>query len=113
MLNWRELYERLGISERTLHYLRTGARNPSPKLVRRIVELERESGLASPSTVTLACQDSRSEYVTNRDAKQLDIVELRAQIAALKQQLAALEDYVARFAGDSGKEGSHAKRKLG
>lgn len=54
LMNWRELCEQLEISQRTLHYLRISARNPSPKLQRRIAELEQKAGLSpaeSPGSV--------------------------------------------------------------
>jgi transcriptional regulator with XRE-family HTH domain len=91
MLNWRELYERLGISERTLHYLRTGARNPSPKVLRRITELEAEAGIVSPRPVSLAVHSPAVDYTVKRERKPLDIVELKRHVAELKRQVASLE----------------------
>lgn len=41
-LSWRELAAQLGVGETMLHYLRTGQRRASPKLHRRVCELERQ-----------------------------------------------------------------------
>lgn len=91
VLNWREFYERLGISERTLHYLRTGARNPSPKILRRIADLEREAGIGTDPPRRLQVREASSEYVVSVDRKPLDIVAVRKQVEQLEAQLTALK----------------------
>lgn len=45
-LSWGELCDQLGIGRSMLAYLRSGARNPSMKLLRRIIEAERAAGIA-------------------------------------------------------------------
>jgi transcriptional regulator with XRE-family HTH domain len=91
MQGWKELASTLGITVTMLHYLRTGARNPSPKLLRRINELETEAGLVSPVPSRLLVKESEVSYTTKREAKHIDIVEIRRQVADLKRQVASLE----------------------
>ncbi|MDZ7317468.1 MAG: hypothetical protein ONB24_15255 [candidate division KSB1 bacterium] len=50
VLDWGGMCRYLGIKRSMLHYLRTGARNPSPKLLRKIIEAERAAGLLPPET---------------------------------------------------------------
>jgi transcriptional regulator with XRE-family HTH domain len=90
-LTWTELQERLGVGESMLYFMRTGARNPSPKVLRRITELEVEAGIATPRPPHIVVKESPVEYTVTRERKQLDIVELKRQVAALKRQLATLE----------------------
>jgi hypothetical protein len=77
-----------------LHYLRTGARNPSPKVLRRIMELEVESGLVVPPTHPIAVRESHPVYSTNVHTKQLDIVELRCKIAELDRLSVELKQMI-------------------
>ena len=89
--SWKELAESLSIGSTMLHYLRTGARNPSPKVLRKIIELETEAGLVSPVPSRLLVKESEVSYTTKREAKHIDIVEIRRQVADLKRQVASLE----------------------
>ena len=50
-VTWAELREVLGIGETMLHYLKTGQRQPSPKLIRRIEQAEREADLLPPAAI--------------------------------------------------------------
>ena len=90
-LTWGELSTRLQLSRAMLDFMRTGARNPSPKVLRRITELEVEAGIATPRPPHTVVKESPVDYTVRRDRKQLDIVELRRQVAAMKRQLASLE----------------------
>lgn len=47
-MSWIELQKKLDISESTLYFLRTGARKPSPALLRKIVALEIAAGITHP-----------------------------------------------------------------
>ena len=88
---WKELADTLGITVVMLHYLRKGARNPSPKLLRRIMELETDAGLSPPSNTRLMVRETGPEYVTTRDRKHIDIVEARRQVVELERQLSLLK----------------------
>jgi transcriptional regulator with XRE-family HTH domain len=44
-LSWGELATHIGISRAMLDFIRNGSREPSPKTARRIMEVERESGI--------------------------------------------------------------------
>lgn len=50
-LNWGELAAKLEISRAMLDFIRTGARNPSPKILRKIELAEIEAGLKSEANV--------------------------------------------------------------
>jgi transcriptional regulator with XRE-family HTH domain len=91
MLTWNELQERLGVSESMLYFMRTGERQPSPKLMRRIMELEREAGIVTDPPKRLLVSERPAEYTTKVERKPLDIVVLRQQVTDLKRQVAALE----------------------
>ena len=90
-VSWAELQTRLGCSESMLYFMRKGDRNPSPKLLRRIMELETEAGLSPPSPPRLQVRDGPSDYVPKVDRKHLHIVELRKQISIMEAQLASLK----------------------
>ena len=90
-LTWGELSTRLQLSRAMLDFMRTGARNPSPKVLRRITELEVEAGIATPRPPPIVVKESPVEYTVTRNRKPLDIVELKRQVAAMKRQLASLE----------------------
>ena len=90
VLNWREFYERLGISERTLHYIRTGARNPSPKLLRRIMELETEAGLTEPVPSPMMVRETPGVYSVTRPTKHLNIVDLKHDLEQIEAVARAL-----------------------
>ena len=85
--SWSELCKTLGIGATMLHYLRSGARNPSPKLMRRIVELEIEAGIATPKEV-LAVREAPAQYGPE---KQLNKVELKHLVSELETILARLK----------------------
>ena len=65
----------------------SGARNPSPKLLRKIIALEQDAGLAKPPA-TLAVRESMPGYET---AKQLNKLDLKHLISDLEKTLAALK----------------------
>jgi prophage antirepressor-like protein len=87
LLTWKELQNRLEISESTLYFLRSGARKPSPKLLRKIVAMEVEAGLTKPPD-TLAVRETQPGY---KATKQLNIVDLKHLISDMEKQLAALK----------------------
>jgi hypothetical protein len=75
-----------------LHYLRTGERKPSPKLMRRIMELETEAGISQPVPSPMMVRETPGVYSVTRPAKHLNIVELKhdlEQIEALARALRA------------------------
>jgi len=41
----------IGVSKTLYHYWKTGQRSPSPEKLRRIIELEKEAGIAPPPPV--------------------------------------------------------------
>jgi transcriptional regulator with XRE-family HTH domain len=92
MLTWNELQERLGVSESMLYFMRTGARNPSPKMLRRIMELETEAGISQPVPSPMMVRETPGVYSVTRPAKHLNIVDLKhdlEQIEALARALRA------------------------
>ena len=91
-VNWRELSERLEISQSMLFQCLKGTRNPSPKMLRRIVELETEAGLrSSPVSNPMLVRDPPIEYPSSVEQKHIDIRALRQQITDLKRQVASME----------------------
>ena len=58
VLGWSELAERLEISRAMLDFVKTGKRNASPKLLRRIEQAEREAGIATETPLDRACEGS-------------------------------------------------------
>jgi hypothetical protein len=91
MLTWTELQERLGVSESMLYFMRTGARKPSPKMLRRITELEREAGIGTYSPRRLLAREPSADYNPSVERKPLDIVAVRQQVSDLKRQIELLE----------------------
>jgi transcriptional regulator with XRE-family HTH domain len=92
---WKELAQALGITVTGLHYLRKGERSPSPKVMRRIIELETQIGITSlPTTPTppVTLRDSQPEYDDKRESKQLNIVSLRKELNELKGQVTAVQE---------------------
>ena len=87
LLTWKELQNRLEISESTLYFLRSGARKPSPKLLRKIIALEQDAGLEKPPA-TLAVRESMPGYETT---KQLNKLDLKHLISDLENTLLALK----------------------
>jgi hypothetical protein len=92
LLTWTELQERLGVSESMLYFMRTGDRHPSPKMLRRIMELESGAGIRSPPVPhpTLV-REPPMEYRVGVERKHIDIQAVRQQVTDLKRQVAALE----------------------
>ena len=89
---WKELAFTLGITVTMLHYLRTGERNPSPKLLRRIMELETEAGISQPVPSPMMVRETPGVYSVIRPTKHLNIVDLKhdlEQIEALARALRA------------------------
>ena len=87
MLSWVDLAKALDIGLTMLHYIRSGARNPSSKLLRKIIALEQDAGLAKPPA-TLAVRESMPGYET---AKQLNKLDLKHLISDLEKTLLALK----------------------
>lgn len=58
MVDWGELCARLEIGASMMHYLRHGQRQPSPKLMRRIVALEASLHKSGTSDSLLAARDA-------------------------------------------------------
>jgi hypothetical protein len=72
--------------------LLSGTRNPSPKLQRRISELETEAGLhAAPVAHPMLVRESQADYSHSVDSKHLHITELKRQVAVIERQLAELK----------------------
>jgi hypothetical protein len=90
LVNWRELAERLAISERSLHYIRLSARNPSPKLMRRISDLEQEAGLSKPSASSMAVGESAGEYHVGAGKKAVNMLELLQDVKRIEEQVHTL-----------------------
>lgn len=74
-----------------LDFMRTGARNPSPKMLRRIMELEVEAGLQRPLSHPMLVRESQADYSHSVDSKHLHITELKRQVAVIERQLAELK----------------------
>lgn len=74
-----------------MHYLRKGDRNPSPKLIRKIEELERSSGLLPPAVVPYPVEkpEEPPDVAESLRALRAEVAELRKEITALRK---ALED---------------------
>ena len=92
LLTWTELQERLGVSESMLYFMRTGDRHPSPKMLRRIVELETEAGLTQPVPSPMMVRETPGVYSVTRPTNHLNIVDLKhdlEQIEALARALRA------------------------
>jgi transcriptional regulator with XRE-family HTH domain len=102
MLTWNELQERLGVSESMLYFMRTGARHPSPKMLRRIMELETEAGLSVFPSRPLLVKESPVEYTPSVERKHLDIVQIRRQVTEMERQLAALKRLLEDSNADNG-----------
>ena len=88
---WKELAKSLEITVTMLHYLRTGERQPSPKLLRRIMDLERESGIGTDFPRRLLAREPSPDYNPSVERKPLDIVAVRQQVSDLKRQIEYLE----------------------
>ena len=94
LVNWRELAERLAISERSLHYIRLSARNPSSKLMRRIIELEQEAGLRPHTLAVQVVKESAAEYDANPKTKELNMLELLQDVKRIEENVVALRKRV-------------------
>jgi transcriptional regulator with XRE-family HTH domain len=90
-LTWGELSKRLQISRAMLDFMRTGDRHPSPKMLRRIMELETEAGLTHPVPSPMMVRESQADYSHSVDSKHLHITELKRQVAVIERQLAELK----------------------
>jgi transcriptional regulator with XRE-family HTH domain len=91
LVNWRELCEKLDISERTLHYIRISERNPSPKLIRKIVELEHQAGIAPAVSPGAAVREHPGEYRVEKMEKEINKLEAIQEINRIRESLAKLE----------------------
>ena len=94
LVNWRELCEKLGISERTLHYIRIAARNPSPKLMRKIVELEHQASIAPAVFPGAAVREHPGEYCVEKREKELNKLEALQEINRIRESLNKLEKLI-------------------
>lgn len=98
-LNWRELAARLHISEVMIHYIRSGTRNPSPRTMRRVMDLERQiqENVTSPKQPPLlrdgpaACGDGIQRLEDQAPEIPTPGPELIAFIRALEQTLNELK----------------------
>jgi transcriptional regulator with XRE-family HTH domain len=91
-LSWGELRKDLDVGETTLHYLKTGERNPSPKLLRRIEAAERAAGLVpsgpdSRLTIPEPRAKPGSSDMVSRAGRSLS--SLRADLAAMRAKILA------------------------
>ena len=90
-LNWGELAAKLEISRAMLDFIRTGARNPSPRVLRKIEQAEIEAGLRGGRAV----RDSPVDY----GASGLNRAALE-EMGGIKKELDALsrrvEDFIKR-----------------
>ena len=94
MLSWVELQKRLDISESMLYFVKTGARNPSRKLMRRITELEQEAGLRPHTLAVQVVKESAAEYDANPKAKELNMLELLQDVKRIEENVVALRKRV-------------------
>lgn len=94
MLTWGELSERLQVSRAMLDFVRTGKRNPSPKLRRRIANLETEAGIAPAPRPKLVARESAEAYDPNSGKKRLDYRDLRRQVLRLQTQVGRLRTMI-------------------
>jgi hypothetical protein len=92
-LNWGELQKALDISESTLYFLRTGARNPSPKLQRRILELEQKAGLSPAGAPGSPVQETAVKQQGDAPEKE-QIIDARSEV---REIAAVLRDLAARI----------------
>jgi transcriptional regulator with XRE-family HTH domain len=94
LVNWRELCEKLGISERTLHYIRISARNPSPKLMRKIVELEQSCGVVFSGVQPTVAKESASDYRTEAPRKVVNMLEIEHRLKAVADEVSAIRELI-------------------
>jgi transcriptional regulator with XRE-family HTH domain len=90
-VNWRELSERLEISPSMLFQCLNNARNPSPKLMRKIVELEHQSGIAPAVSPGAAVREHPGEYRVEKMEKEINKLEAFQEIKRIRESLAKLE----------------------
>ncbi len=89
-VSWGELAERLQISRAMLDFLRTEARNPSQKLLRRIIALEQEAGLFKPSASSMTVVESAGEYHVMAGKKAVNMLELLQDVKRIEEQVHTL-----------------------
>lgn len=87
-LNWGELAAKLEISRAMLDFIRTGARNPSPRVLRKIEQAEIEAGLRGGTLV----RDAPADY----EAAALKRAALQ-EMGGIKKELDALSRRVDDF----------------
>lgn len=106
-LNWRELREQIGIGETMLHYLRTGKRTPSPKVHRRIEELEARRTIGSVGISGSVRQVDDRTNTQRHDQNASDMfAQLAGQVSDLSQRLANVEQLLIKLlAKDQDREG--------
>lgn len=101
-LSWAELAEKIGISRSMLDFVRAGARDPSPKTLRKIAAVEMEAGLRSP-TMILNEEPSRYGEEMGPTAGSVDDVEtdtLRKEVRSLRGQLESMRTLLDAVAAD-------------
>jgi len=74
-VNWGELAQKLEISRSMLGFIRSGIKDPGPKLKKRISDLEKETGSHTVAT----CENC--EILLNR------VIELEAQVLELDEMM--------------------------
>lgn len=79
LLNWKELAEYIGISRAMLDFIRAGTVEPSPKIIRKIIDAEKKAGilpkeLPAPARALPTIRESPADAMPDyRDlAKKLD-----------------------------------------
>ncbi len=89
--SWGELQKALGVSESTLYFLRKGARNPSPKLLRRMIALEHQAGIAPAVFPGAGVREHPGEYRVENTGKEVNKLEAFQEIKRIRESLAKLE----------------------
>ena len=73
-----------------LDFMRTGDRHPSPKMLRRIMDLETEAGLTQPVPSPMMVRETPGVYSVTRPAKHLNIVDLKHDLEQIESLARAL-----------------------
>ena len=100
-LSWGELCDLLQVNRSMMHYLRTGERKPSPKLLRRIEEAEKEAGIGiiiltrelipDPKTPAKAAKTDYGNSIVGKNFVLRELSLMREDAARLTSRIEALE----------------------
>lgn len=98
-LTWGEFEEHLGISHTMMHFMRSGERTPSMKLLRRIEAEENKAGIEPRQKKQLEYDHSEQERENSVVKESSEILTLISRVEAVELELSTIKHGLIKIIG--------------